>query len=44
MNITCISDTHNLHERLVLPKNGDVIIHAGDFTEAGTKREAKAFF
>ena len=44
MNITCISDTHNLHEQLVLPKSGDVLIHAGDFTEAGTKREVKKFF
>jgi len=43
MLLTCISDTHNFHEKIILPSTGDVIIHAGDFTEAGTKREAQRF-
>jgi Icc-related predicted phosphoesterase len=42
MKIICISDTHNLHEELILPE-GDCIIHAGDFTEAGTKKESLNF-
>lgn len=44
MQITCISDTHNFHDRLSLPASGDLIIHAGDLTEAGTKRELEDFF
>ncbi|MBW2962466.1 metallophosphatase domain-containing protein [Mesonia aestuariivivens] len=43
MKITCVSDTHNLHEKIILPTEGDVIIHAGDSTEGGTKRELKNF-
>jgi predicted phosphodiesterase len=31
MKIVCISDTHEKHKQLNLPK-GDVLIHAGDFT------------
>lgn len=31
MNLTCISDTHTKHADLDLP-GGDVLIHAGDFT------------
>jgi len=42
MKIVCISDTHNKHEELILPE-GDCIIHAGDFTEAGSKKETKNF-
>jgi hypothetical protein len=29
--IVCISDTHELHRELDVP-NGDILIHAGDFT------------
>lgn len=29
--MVCISDTHELHRELVVP-NGDLLIHAGDFT------------
>lgn len=43
MKIVCISDTHNKHELLSIP-DGDVLIHAGDFTEGGTKREIENFF
>lgn len=42
MKIICISDTHNQHEKIDIP-HGDVIIHAGDFTEAGTKAETYNF-
>lgn len=43
MKIVCISDTHNKHRLLEIPK-GDVLIHAGDFSEGGTKREIADFF
>lgn len=42
MKIVCISDTHNKHEELILP-SGDFLVHAGDFTEAGTKIETLNF-
>jgi Icc-related predicted phosphoesterase len=31
LTIVCISDTHELHRELEVP-NGDILIHAGDFT------------
>jgi hypothetical protein len=31
LTIVCISDTHELHRELDVP-NGDILIHAGDFT------------
>ncbi len=42
MQVVCISDTHNQHKDLHLPP-GDILIHAGDFTEAGSKQETIAF-
>lgn len=42
MEIICISDTHNNHQKLLVP-NGDVLVHAGDVTERGTEREVRAF-
>ena len=42
MKIICISDTHNKHSQLDIPE-GNVIIHAGDFTEAGSKAETIKF-
>ncbi|MGO1585341.1 MAG: metallophosphoesterase, partial [Mesonia sp.] len=42
MKLVCIADTHTREERLQIP-SGDVLIHAGDFSEAGTFRETKAF-
>lgn len=42
MRIVCLSDTHGLHDRLVVP-DGDVLLHAGDFTRRGTVREVEAF-
>lgn len=44
MKIVCISDTHNLHnhQSIVIP-DGDVLIHAGDFTRIGTPKEVQSF-
>lgn len=42
MKIICISDTHNRHRDLDIPI-GDILIHAGDFTEAGTLKETEDF-
>lgn len=42
MRLVCISDTHNLHERVVVP-DGDVLVHAGDATRRGKERELRAF-
>ncbi len=46
MRIVCISDTHSLHEKMLnynsLPE-GDVLIHAGDCTNKGTKRDVEEF-
>ncbi len=36
MNLTFISDTHSLHDRLPTIGAGDVLIHCGDFTGRGT--------
>jgi Icc-related predicted phosphoesterase len=38
MKLVLISDTHNLHDRVSLPK-GDVLIHAGDLTMSGNLSE-----
>ncbi len=40
--IVAISDTHGMHERIVIPP-GDVFVHAGDFSREGTLAEAAAF-
>ena len=42
MNITFISDTHGLHDRLNL-NAGTVLVHAGDITEYGTEEEGIEF-
>lgn len=42
MKLICISDTHNRHKELQVP-DGDIIIHAGDFTEFGTEQEVQDF-
>ena len=36
IRIVLISDTHNKHKMLELPE-GDILIHAGDFTNDGTE-------
>ena len=40
--IVTISDTHNKHDQISLPK-GDLLIHAGDFTVRGTENEVAVF-
>jgi predicted phosphohydrolase len=35
MRLVFISDTHGLHDRLGLLPEGDVLVHAGDFMNAG---------
>ena len=42
MRIVCLSDTHNQHRDLVVPR-GDVLIHAGDATGEGLSVEVKDF-
>lgn len=42
MKLICIADTHNRHQEISIP-DGDILIHAGDFTEAGTKKESIDF-
>lgn len=42
MKIVVISDTHGLHEKLVLPK-GDMLIHAGDVSGRGRLNEVVDF-
>lgn len=40
--IVCISDTHNLHHKLVMPE-GDILIHSGDATMRGKDHEVENF-
>ena len=40
--VVCISDTHGLHRGLDLPQ-GDILIHAGDFTRHGSLQDAEDF-
>lgn len=42
MKIVCLSDTHNLHDKIVVP-DGDVVVHAGDATMMGSIREVNEF-
>jgi len=42
MKLVCISDTHNQHDQLDLP-DGDVLIHAGDWTGTGTTKQVISF-
>lgn len=42
LKIVAISDTHNKHKYLDLPE-GDILIHAGDFTSMGSEAEVAAF-
>lgn len=43
MKIVTISDTHNKHERLTDMPEGDICIHAGDFSMKGYTNEVKSF-
>jgi Icc-related predicted phosphoesterase len=40
--VVCISDTHGKHKKLAVP-DGDLLIHAGDFTMLGTLAEIVTF-
>ena len=42
MKLVCISDTHRFHRQLEVPE-GDVLIHAGDFSNNGGMTEVKGF-
>jgi len=42
MRLVCLADTHNLHHHLPIPE-GDVLIHAGDCTDGGTRNETNNF-
>lgn len=42
MKLVCISDTHNQHDSVVLPE-GDILVHAGDFTNRGLPGEVRDF-
>lgn len=42
MKLVIISDTHNLHNELVLP-SGDVLIHCGDYSYSGRDNEVISF-
>jgi Icc-related predicted phosphoesterase len=40
--VVCISDTHNLHQKITVPEC-DILIHAGDATGRGTLKEVSSF-
>jgi Icc-related predicted phosphoesterase len=42
LRIVCLSDTHSRHANMAVP-DGDVLVHAGDFTKRGTLPEVAAF-
>lgn len=42
MRLVCLSDTHGLHDQVEVPE-GDLLLHAGDFCNFGTRGEAKQF-
>jgi Icc-related predicted phosphoesterase len=42
MRIVAISDTHGMHDRIDVPE-GDVLVHAGDFTSNGKASAVRAF-
>lgn len=43
VRFVCISDTHSNHRRLGTLPEGDVLLHAGDFTNKGTIAEVRLF-
>lgn len=42
MRVVCLSDTHGKHGSLSVPE-GDLLVHAGDFTRKGAMEEVAAF-
>ena len=43
MKILHLSDTHGLHKNLTSLPEANVIVHSGDFTFAGSEKEAYDF-
>ena len=43
LRFVCLSDTHSLHDEISVIPHGDVLIHAGDFTDTGDRKEVLAF-
>lgn len=43
MKLVLISDTHGMHNRIEDMPNGDILIHAGDFSVKGTIPEIASF-
>lgn len=43
MKVTCISDTHNYHDKIKIEET-DILIHSGDATGRGSLSEIKSFF
>ncbi|TBW30136.1 metallophosphatase domain-containing protein [Gramella sp. KN1008] len=42
MRLVCLADTHNQHRDIAIPE-GDILIHAGDCTDGGTRNETSDF-
>ena len=42
IRVVCISDTHGRHRDCKIP-DGDVLVHAGDFTRYGKRSDAEDF-
>ena len=42
LRLVCLSDTHGLHDRIDVP-DGDLLLHAGDFTKRGRESEVEDF-
>ena len=42
MRLVVLSDTHTFHDRIGVP-DGDAVVHAGDFTLDGSRRETEPF-
>lgn len=42
MKLVLMSDTHTMHDRIYVP-DGDVLVHAGDFSGRGSEEEARRF-
>lgn len=42
LKVVCLSDTHNQAADIIIP-NGDILIHAGDFTDTGHPQEVAVF-
>ncbi len=43
LRLVCISDTHNAHGSIPILPPGDVLVHAGDFTDVGLPQDIDAF-